>query len=219
MEPLAEAGWHDLRSPWRDYATGFSFLGGDGGGRILQADRRAGPIRALLPSAANQSAPGLRGILPRPPPVRARSGLRNPSPEACSVCPTLRQTASAVPRCVQREPLRHAIGQATQHPQCRSPGDTTRGTRIEITEVRFSASSSSDQARGMLGWIGFLIDGWLRVDAATLRRSRSGELYVAYPARSDAQGRQHYFLHPISDTARREVQCQVLKAIAAEVTS
>ena len=89
----------------------------DGGGRILQADRRAGPIRALLPSAPNQPAPGLRGILPRPPPVRARSGLRNPSPEACSVCPTLRQTASTVPRCVQRELLGHAIGQATQHRQ------------------------------------------------------------------------------------------------------
>jgi DNA-binding cell septation regulator SpoVG len=85
---------------------------------------------------------------------------------------------------------------------------------IEVTEARFSAAPGRDRATGLMGWLSIVINNSIKIDGLTLRRNRDGRLYVGFPRR---RGSEHYLVHPISDHARREVQHQILEAIAGEV--
>lgn len=87
---------------------------------------------------------------------------------------------------------------------------------MQISEVRYHSAADADRAAGLLGWISATLDGGLRLDGLALRRTLSGRLVLSYPSRTDAAGRRHFYLRPIHDAARRDLEAQVLRAIGLE---
>ena len=81
-----------------------------------------------------------------------------------------------------------------------------------IRDVRFTPASPADVATGLLGWINCTY-GSLRLDGLALRRTRTGRFVVTFPTRIDGAGREHHFIRPLDDRARRSIESQVLLAL------
>jgi len=84
---------------------------------------------------------------------------------------------------------------------------------VQISNVRFSAASRRDAARGLLGFVSCMINGALRIDGLTLRRTLDGQFVVAFPARTDARGDKHYIIRPTDNAARLDFEEQILAAL------
>ena len=86
---------------------------------------------------------------------------------------------------------------------------------LQVTALRITPPSLHDAARGLIGYLRFCIGG-IEVDGVTLRRTRHGNLELAFPARRDSQGRLHAYLR-LDDAALRSVEEQIFKLLGAEV--
>ena len=85
--------------------------------------------------------------------------------------------------------------------------------RLDLADVRFTPASEGDARRGLLGFVSFQI-GRLRIDGVTIRRTTNGRLALSFPARRDRQGRDHPYLQPLDDKARRAIEHKVIDALA-----
>ena len=88
---------------------------------------------------------------------------------------------------------------------------------IVVSEVSFSAAPLHTRHEGLLGWVAFLIDGWLRVECSLRRTQREGRLSLVYPGRRGRSGTLHYAARPVCDAARRHVEREVFRALAQEI--
>ena len=62
--------------------------------------------------------------------------------------------------------------------------------------------------------MGFLrLDATLRLDGLALRRTADGRLSLSFPARRDTAGKQHPYLRPVDDAARRDIEHQIFTAL------
>ena len=86
-----------------------------------------------------------------------------------------------------------------------------------ISQVRFQATESGDRETGLMGFISLLLNGGIRIDGITLRKTRAGHLALSFPARSDAEGRMHPVVHPINNATRIEIERQVLNALPGAI--
>ena len=89
-----------------------------------------------------------------------------------------------------------------------------------VSEVRYLPAGADDAERGLLGYIACVVNGVLKLDGLTLRRTADRRLALSWPARTDRLGQRHAFVHPISDEARRDVEHQVFQqlGLAPEAT-
>ena len=94
---------------------------------------------------------------------------------------------------------------------------STRAWTMEITDVQFKAASRSDCERGLLGWTSFALDGRLRLEGVAVRRTLDGRVALSFPARQDGRHRRHFYVRPLDDCTRREIEGQVLAALGFEV--
>ena len=90
---------------------------------------------------------------------------------------------------------------------------TAPGT-LEVTDVRFTSARSSESETGLLGYITCSVNDTLHLDGIALRRTADGRLTLSFPSRKDSSGRQHFFIRPLDDRARREVEHQIFRALA-----
>ncbi len=88
---------------------------------------------------------------------------------------------------------------------------------MKVSEVRFKCADSSQSATGLLGYITCVLDGKLRMDGITLRRTADGRLCLSYPARRDREGRDHPYMRPIDHATRIEIEGQVFNQLSISV--
>ena len=86
-----------------------------------------------------------------------------------------------------------------------------------VTAVRLTRARAEDQARGLLGWVSFVVDGALLLDCVTIRRTRRGALSLSFPKPVDARGKRRNPVRPLNQAARRAIEQQVLGQLGAEV--
>ena len=84
---------------------------------------------------------------------------------------------------------------------------------IIITEVVFRPSSEDLERTGLLGWVSCTVNGCMRFNGLSLRRTREGLVNISFPARRDEWGRQHFYFRPLDDATRRTIESQVFAAI------
>ena len=82
-----------------------------------------------------------------------------------------------------------------------------------ITNLRFTAASRRQHRAGLLGWLSFNLDGTLRLDGVTLRRTMAGRLALSFPERTDSSGQQHPIIRPLDNNARRRLEQAVIAAL------
>ena len=87
---------------------------------------------------------------------------------------------------------------------------------LEITDIKLTGAPPAHIADGLLGWVTCTINGQLRLDGIALRRTLQGHLVLSFPAKRDRTGRQHAFVSPVDDQARREIEHAVFSAISLE---
>ena len=88
--------------------------------------------------------------------------------------------------------------------------------QLVVSHVRFTAAPDATQETGLLGWLSLVLNGSLQLEGVTLRRTAHGRLALSFPARRDASGRQHAYVQPLDDRARREIERQVFMALGLE---
>jgi hypothetical protein len=84
---------------------------------------------------------------------------------------------------------------------------------MRISEITFTAARQEDIERGLLGWVSFTVDGNLRLDGVAIRRTVDSRYVLSFPARRDGSRRRHFFVRPLDDHARCEIERQVLGAL------
>ena len=84
---------------------------------------------------------------------------------------------------------------------------------LKISDVTFSSGSFEDLRRGLLGFISCTVNGSIRLDGITLRRTRNRRLALSFPAHRDAHGRDHPFIRPLDSASREAIEEQVLLAL------
>ena len=84
---------------------------------------------------------------------------------------------------------------------------------LVVTQVRFKEGSEADSRRGLLGFLSCVVNGTLRLDGVTLRRTRRGRLTLSFPAKPGLTGAQFFYFRPLDDAARKHIEQQVFKAL------
>ncbi len=86
---------------------------------------------------------------------------------------------------------------------------------FRITNVRFRSASSIDERNGLLGWTSFLLNDAVRISSVAVRRTRTGQLVLAFPTRRDSQGVEHPIAAPVDHAAHRSIENLVLAELRA----
>lgn len=89
-------------------------------------------------------------------------------------------------------------------------------TPFRISGVRFRPASSIDERNGLLGWASVLLNEALRISSVAVRRTRTGQLVLAFPTRRDSQGVEHPIAAPITHAAHRSIENLVLAELRAQ---
>ncbi len=87
---------------------------------------------------------------------------------------------------------------------------------LPITEVRFVAAGPQERDRGLLGWVSCCLNGVLKLDGITVRRTVTGQLRLSFPERRDQAGGSHPYIRPLNDAARRAMEDAVFRALGLE---
>ncbi len=87
-------------------------------------------------------------------------------------------------------------------------------TNIKISNVHFIPAGPHEVTKGLKGWISCILNDRLQLDGLTLRKTRGGRHALSFPARSDNTGRQHYYIKPLDNTARKIIERQIFKILA-----
>ena len=78
-----------------------------------------------------------------------------------------------------------------------------------ITRVEFHPAANDFIETGLLGWVQFDLDGHVRIDGVTVRRTRDGRLTLSFPA-----PRQRALVAPLNDQTRGSIERQVFDALS-----
>jgi DNA-binding cell septation regulator SpoVG len=90
---------------------------------------------------------------------------------------------------------------------------------IRIDNVRFTSANPCEVRSGLLGWISFALNKHIRADGIALRRMQDGWITLSFPCRRDREGNKRFFIRPLSDEARREIERQVFQALGIKEKS
>ena len=82
-----------------------------------------------------------------------------------------------------------------------------------ISGVGFTPGSADDVRKGLVGYVTLTFADLLLLDGVTLRVTESGRHALAFPCRTDGQGRRHPYFRPQDDRARRLIEDAVFGAL------
>ena len=90
---------------------------------------------------------------------------------------------------------------------------------MTISDITFSPAPEGLVETGVIGFVSCTVEDALKLDGITLRRTEEGRAVLGFPARRDAVGRQHFFVQPLDDRTRRDLERQVFRALGLEQES
>lgn len=80
---------------------------------------------------------------------------------------------------------------------------------LRISEVSLVPARPEQIEKGMIGHVSLVLGGLLKLDGLVLRRTHRGHPALSFPCRRDRQGRDHPYIRPLSDAARRRIEERV----------
>jgi len=88
------------------------------------------------------------------------------------------------------------------------------GNSLWISDVSLTPASPADVRRGLVGFVSVTIDGVLRLDGLTLRRTRDGRTAISLPRK-----RGRAIVRPLTPEATRSMEQQILAQLGLEAAS
>lgn len=80
---------------------------------------------------------------------------------------------------------------------------------LHVSSVAFTPAKPLERANGLLGWARFTVNDAFEFDSVTIRRAANGQLLLIFPGRRDGKDRQRYYVRPLTNAVRVEVEAQV----------
>ena len=87
---------------------------------------------------------------------------------------------------------------------------------LKIDHIRFVTAPSQQQREGLLGWVTCTLNDKVQMSGLMLRRTLQGNFVLSFPSRRDSHGKEHFFLRPLNDQARCEIEHQVFTALGLQ---
>jgi hypothetical protein len=87
---------------------------------------------------------------------------------------------------------------------------------MNITNVKFMSAPTGLLNEGLLGWISCVVDERPKLDGLTLRRTADDRITLSFPMRTDGHGCSHFYIRPVDDASRRDVEQQVFVALGLD---
>lgn len=84
---------------------------------------------------------------------------------------------------------------------------------FDITEIRVDASPPELVETGQIAWVSFVLNDRLRVSGVTVRRTLDDEYRLSFPARTSDDGDKYFYVRPISNDARIEIETAIFDAL------
>ena len=84
---------------------------------------------------------------------------------------------------------------------------------LRFDEVHLTAALGDDRQDGLIGWIRCTVNGAIRLDGITLRRTVDGRLTLSFPARKDRRGVLHPIVQPLDEAIRRWIEVEILEQL------
>lgn len=83
-----------------------------------------------------------------------------------------------------------------------------------VAVLAYRPAKAADRQAGLLGFARVQV-GDLLIDGVAIRRARDGRHVISLPARRDRGGAEHSVVAPVSNAVGREIEREVLSALAA----
>ena len=83
---------------------------------------------------------------------------------------------------------------------------------LKVSEVRFRGASPEEREGGLLGFASITVNG-LRLDSLGIRKTLTGRLALSFPSRTDSAGRRHFYVKPLNDEVRMDLEHQIVSAL------
>jgi hypothetical protein len=84
---------------------------------------------------------------------------------------------------------------------------------LRVTSLRVIAANDVDCDRGVIAWLSFVVGDGLLVDGVAFRITEEGHPIFAWPGRKDGVGVRRYWVRPLRDDAKQEIEAQLLRQI------
>lgn len=78
--------------------------------------------------------------------------------------------------------------------------------RLRISDIRFTRGTERDARTGLVGWISLTFDRSWRIDGIALRRTKSGDHTISFPARRSTNGAEYPYIRPLDAGLRAEIE-------------
>ena len=89
-------------------------------------------------------------------------------------------------------------------------------TILRITDVLQTPGNDNDIRSGLLAFLCATINGRIRIDGMTLRRTANGRLMVSFPSRRDSAGRHHPIIEPLDQATRLDLEQQIFAFLGVD---
>jgi hypothetical protein len=84
--------------------------------------------------------------------------------------------------------------------------------------VSFHPASPEHAERGLLGWVSFDLNDALRIEGVAVRRKLEGGYTLSFPARREIRRRKSFYVRPLDEHTRLQLEQQILSALGLEAT-
>ena len=96
--------------------------------------------------------------------------------------------------------------------------DSDGADDLRVADVRFTAAPANQQAKGVLGYVEFVLNDAFVVDAVQVRRTALGRTTLSFAHRLDGRGTRRFWIRPRSEAVRSKIEAQVFGALGIKST-
>jgi DNA-binding cell septation regulator SpoVG len=88
-----------------------------------------------------------------------------------------------------------------------------------LSKITFTPVPPGHRSDGLVAFVAVTLNGSLRIDGITVRRSLTGRLYVAFPRHRDSRGEEQYVVRPLDQETTEHLESPILAAYLEENSS
>jgi hypothetical protein len=84
---------------------------------------------------------------------------------------------------------------------------------VDISGIVFRPAPRHEVKKGIIGWASFRVNDALEIQGVAVRFTADRRYVLSFPAKRDGHGGRHFYVRPLDDRARRDIEHQVLRAL------
>jgi DNA-binding cell septation regulator SpoVG len=91
--------------------------------------------------------------------------------------------------------------------------------RWTLSAITITPAPFEHRSDGLVAFVAVTLNGSLRIDGITVRRSLTGRLYVSFPRHRNSRGEEQFVVRPLDQETTAHLESQILAAFQTEEAS